>query len=238
MKYGLFKTNILIYHFTTLPGELTCHPAGTFEDDDLPFSHLVGYGLVSWRVIWNLLFHEGWCLENKLLLFSNNLEPLKPPIQSCLKNMYFPMSSRIFFVNHRIRYPLTSTRLSPLSSPAATHPPFFSSHTFSHTTVDTLNGRFGCCFPGWNLQNEGEKLETGNMSENWEHDCWESAGANDAKASETQETLLRNIPKVLVLQNSSPHCDTHSLNRTKDGCMCIFSFQYSQTHLLKANQKL
>ena len=97
MKYGLFKTNILIYHFTTLPGELTCHPAGTFEDDDLPFSHLVGYGLVSWRVIWNPLFHEGWCLENKLLLFSNNLEPLKPPIQSCLKNMYFPMSSRIFF---------------------------------------------------------------------------------------------------------------------------------------------
>ena len=71
------------------------------------------------------------------------------------------------------------------------------------------------------------------MSENWEHDCWESAGANDAKASETQETLLRNIPKVLVLQNSSPHCDTHNLNWTKDGCMCIFSFQYSQTHILK-----
>ena len=99
--------------------------------------------------------------------------------------------------------------------------------------MDTWNGRFGCCFPGWNLQNEGEKL-----TENWEHDCWESAGANDAKASETQENLLSNIPKVLVLQNSSPHCDTHNLNWTKDGCMCIFSFQYSQTHLLKANKKL
>ena len=106
------------------------------------------------------------------------------------------MFSRIFFVNHRIRYPLTSTRLSALSSPAATHPPFFSSHTFSHTTVDTLKRAFWLLFSRMESAKRRREVGNGKHVKNGEHDCWESAGGNDAKASETQETQLSNIPKT------------------------------------------